>query len=139
MDTRKFKYCVRFTEAEHKRIDDDRKAGGYRSMSRYMRDRLFLRHSDYVPRTGGGSSLQKLVTRVSEATMSLADEGRKINAMAAAVNRRSELTRDGAPVLFGGMTAHWTQYYLRYAGILNRKLSNTKKMIEDYEARSQRK
>lgn len=133
MSRRDYKYCVRFTEEERERIIRDMHTNGFLSMSSYMRDRLFRRHSGYVPGIRGTATLEKLVNRVCEAAMYLAEEGRKINLIAADVNRRKELNRDGSPVRFGGMATHWTRLYLLHASVLARKLENTKKMIQNYE------
>lgn len=133
MSKREYKYCVRFTKEERERIVKDMQSDGYRSMTGYMRDCLFRRRSEYVPALRGTATLEKLVNRVCEAAMYLAEEGRKINLIAAEVNRRKELNRDGSPVRFGGMATHWTRLYLLHASVLTRKLENTKKMIQNYE------
>lgn len=138
MSKREYKYCVRFTKEERERIVKDMQSDGYRSMTGYMRDRLFRRRSEYVPALRGTATLEKLVNRVGESAMSLADEGRKINLIAAEVNRRQELNKDGSPVRFGGMTTHWMRLFLKDTDILVRKLWNTKKMILKYEKDKQR-
>lgn len=133
MNYRTYKYCIRFTIEEYEKIQQDMEVKNYLSMSRYLRDRLFGRHSEYVPGMKKSSSLDRLAKRVGESAMSLAENGRKINALTSTINRRNELNKDGSPIKFGGMARYWAPMFGTLLKALSKQMANTKKLIDAYE------
>lgn len=132
-DKKEFKYCVRFTEEEYNKFVADMRANNYRSMSMYMRALLFDRHVKYPVVRSDKTPVKKIANTVMDIILSAEEDCAEINKIARTINRRNELTKDGAPVKYGGMAYTWALRYSAWATKLQRKLSKINKTIYVYE------